>query len=321
MNALVHDPDNIRLAMLGMVDGNGHPYSWSAIINGRYDPAVMADCGFPSIPQYLGAEPPENLGIPGVQVTHVWCDDPAEAVKVARAAFIPHVVERPEDVIGSVDAVVIPTDRGWEHVDRARPFIEAGLPLFIDKPLCDREEDLRQFIAWRREGKAFLSTSAMRYAKEFAAAGARMAEAVGRPRLMTITTPKSWERYGIHALEAVYPLLEPGGWVSVANTGTESANIVHARHAGGVDVVLAAVADMYGAFVKLNVYGTTGWLAAAMEDTFYAFKRQLEVFVGYLRTGELPVPFEETVEMMKIIIAGVRSRQESGRTVRLDEIG
>lgn len=84
---------------------------------------------------------------------------------------------------------------------------------------------------------------------------------------------------------------------------------------------MAAVADMYGAFVKLNVYGTTGWLAAAMEDTFYAFKRQLEVFVGYLRTGDLPVPFEETVEMMKIIIAGVRSRQESGRTVRLDEIG
>ncbi|MDD3926903.1 MAG: hypothetical protein PHT33_09620 [bacterium] len=27
---------DIRLAMLGMVDGNGHPYSWSAIFNG-YD--------------------------------------------------------------------------------------------------------------------------------------------------------------------------------------------------------------------------------------------------------------------------------------------
>ena len=77
-----------------------------------------------------------------------------------------------------------------------------------------------------------------------------MAEAVGQLRLMTITTPKSWERYGIHALEAVYPLLEPGGWISVANTGTEQANIVHARHASGVDVVLAAVADMYGAFCQ-----------------------------------------------------------------------
>ena len=73
-------------------------------------------------------------------------------------------------MIGQVDAVIIPTDRGWEHVERARPFIEAGLPLFIDKPLCDREEDLRQFVAWQREGKPLLSTSCMRYAREFAAA-------------------------------------------------------------------------------------------------------------------------------------------------------
>ena len=314
---LVPDPQNIRLAMLGMVDGNGHPYSWSAIINGRYDARTMADCGFPVIPEYLGAEPPENLGIPGAQVTHIWCDDPADADNVARATFIPNVVQRPEDVIGQVDAVVIATDRGWEHVDRARPFIEAGLPMFIDKPLCDREEDLDQFIAWRRQGKAFLSTSAMRYAKEFVAAREQLTEAVGQPRLITITTPKSWERYGIHALEAVYPMLEPGGWLSVANTGTESANIVHARHQSGVDVVLAAVADMYGAFCKLNVYGTTGSLAVPFVDTFYAFKTQLEAFVGYLRTGELPVPFDQTVELMKIIIAGIRSRKESGRTVSL----
>lgn len=317
---LVQDPNSIRLAMLGMVDGNGHPFSWSAIINGRFDAQAMADCGYPVIPRYLSAEPPENLGIAGVEVTHVWCEDPAEARKVAKASFIPHVVERPEDVIGHVDAVILPTDRGGEHVERARPFIEAGLPLFIDKPLCDREDDLRQFIAWCAEGKRFLSTSAMRYAREFAAAKERLLDSVGEPRLMTITTPKSWERYGVHALEAVYPLLTPGGWTSVVNTGTASANIVHAQHASGVDVVLAAVADMYGAFAKLNVYGTKGTLAAACLDTFFSFKAQLLAFVDYLRTGELPFPFEETVELMKLLLGGIRSREEGGRRVWLEEM-
>jgi hypothetical protein len=305
--------------MLGMVDGNGHPYSWSAIINGRYDAAAMADCGFPVIPRYLGAQPAENLGIPGVQVTHVWCDDPADAPKVSKASFVPHVVKRPEDVIGSVDAVIIATDRGWEHVDRARPFLEAGVPLFIDKPLCDCEEDLRRFIAWHREGKAFFSSSATRYAKEYAEARKELATAVGQLRLVTITTAKSWERYGIHAVEAVYPMLPPGGWISAANTGTTKANIVHARHAAGVDVVLAAVADMSGASSKLNLYGTTGMLATGLKDTFHSFKAQLVAFVGYLRTGELPTPFADTVEMMKIIIAGIRSREDSGRIVALKE--
>ena len=162
--------------MVGMVEDNGHPYSWSAIINGRYDAEVMAECGYPVIPQYLGAAPEGELGIPGATVTHIWCDDSADAEKVAKATFIPNVVEKPEDVIGEVDAVIIPTDKGWEHLDRARPFIEAGLPVFVDKPLTDRREHLRQFVKWQSEGKAILSTSAMRYAKEFAGAASRLEE-------------------------------------------------------------------------------------------------------------------------------------------------
>jgi len=317
--ALVKNPDDIRIAMLGMVDGNGHPYSWSAIINGDYNAKAMADCGYPVIPEYLGAQPKEALGIPGARVTHVWCDDPAEAENVSRASMVPELVQKPEDVIGRVDAVIIPTDKGFEHVDRARPFIEAGLPLFIDKPLTDREDHLRQFVRWHDEGRPFLSTSAMRYAREFAELRERISE-IGEPRLITITTPKSWERYGIHALEGIYPFLPPGGWLSVANTGTEKANIVHARHRSGVDVVLAAVADMYGAFGKLGVYGTKDSLTGQFSDTFHAFKTQLVVFVNYLRTGKLTFPFEETVELMKIIIAGIRSREENGRTVLLSEI-
>lgn len=306
----------IRLAMLGMVEGNGHPYSWSAIINGRYDATLMADCGYPVIPQYLGAQPKENLGIEGVEVTHVWCDQPADADRVAAACFIPNVVERPEDVLGQVDAVIIPTDKGFEHVRRARPFIHAGLPVFIDKPLCDNREDLAQFIAWHAEGKPFLSTSAMRYDPDFAALKQCVGD-VGHPRLVTMTTPKSWQRYGIHALEGIYSLLRPGGWQWVVNSGTEEAAIVHARHADGIDVVVAAINDMYGAFCCLNVYGTMGRAAAAAQDTFTAFKTQLVAFIQYLRTGQSPVTFDETVELMKLVIAGIESRQAGGLRIAI----
>lgn len=316
---LIKNVDTIRLAMLGRVDGNGHPYSWSAIVNGEYDARAMADCGFPVIPEYLGEQPKEALGLPGVKVTHVWCEEPGEGERVAKAACIENVVDAPEDVIGAVDAVVIPTDKGHEHVDRCRAFIEAGVPLLIDKPLVDNEGDLQQFVAWRKGGAHFLSTSAMRYAVEFQALKPRLGE-VGQPRFLTITTPKSWERYGIHALEGVYPLLEPGGWQSVVNSGDSHSNIVHVRHACGAEVVLAAIKDMTGAFGHLSVYGTEGVLKAQFADTFTSFKRQLEAFVAYLRTGEEPFSFEETVELMQIVIAGIRSREEGGRRVPLDEI-
>ena len=71
----------IKLAMLGMVDGNGHPYSWSAIFNG-YNREEMSKCPFAGIPQYLFKQPYGTLSIPGAHVTHVWTDDPEDAAKV-----------------------------------------------------------------------------------------------------------------------------------------------------------------------------------------------------------------------------------------------
>src|ERR1051325_5639197 len=97
--------------MLGMIEGNGHPYSWSAIVNG-YDPVKMAACPYPVIAQYLGKQPLETVRIRGVRVTHVWTDNPEDAPKVAAASKIEHVVAKPEEVIGKVDAVVIATDDG-----------------------------------------------------------------------------------------------------------------------------------------------------------------------------------------------------------------
>ncbi len=317
--SLVKDPGNIRLAMLGMVPGNGHPYSWSAIVNGGFDADAIIEGGYPSIIDYLRREPPENLGVAGVRVTHVWCDDPADTVRVARAAGIENPVERPEDVIGHVDAVVIPTDIGEEHVERARPFIEAGLPLLIDKPLTVDVQGLRQFIRWHEEGKPFISCSSLRYAREYIAARREAPAKVGEIRLIVRTMIKSWERYGIHALESLSPILGPG-WLSAANTGTEKANIVHLRHASGADVVLAVVYDMLGGLSNMEIYGTTGSMSVASKDTFNLFKDHLLAFIGYLRTGRPSFDFQETVELVKAVIAGIRSREQSGRTVLLSEI-
>lgn len=316
MGALVRNPDDIRLAVFGMTPGNGHPYSWSAIINGTYDEAAIIAGGYPQIVAYLNAQPRSALGLPGVRVTHVWCENPADAKRVAQAAAIPNIVDRPQAVIGAVDAVLIATDIGEQHLQQARPFLEAGVPLFIDKPLTDRADHLEQFIAWHKAGKPFLSTSCFRYATEFRAARADLA-ALGELRLITMTMAKTWERYGIHALEGVYLFLPPGGWESVVNTGTPEANIVHLRHRTGANAVVAVIQDLTGAFGHLALYGTRGVRHAAFQDTFTAFKTQLAAFVQYLRTGESPVPFEETVELMRLLIAGRRSREEGGGRIQL----
>lgn len=307
----------IRLAMLGMTDGNGHPYSWSIIVNGSYDAAALADCPYAVIKDYIAKQPPETLGIPGVQVTHVWTDDPADAVQVAAVAHIPHVVTQAEDVIGYVDAVLIATDIGHQHVARAKPFIEAGVPVFIDKPLCDNRADLQQFSAWVAEGRPILSSSAMRYAKEFAPYHKQTHE-FGALRHINMTMAKKWETYGIHALETILPITGPG-FLTVRNTGTAERNIVHLTHRDGIDVTISVIADQIGGSGFLTLAGTKGGVQLRSQDTYHAFKSQLEGVVAWLRTGSPPVPWAETQELMQLVIAGKESRENGGIEIHIAE--
>ncbi|GHU74368.1 hypothetical protein AGMMS49992_15610 [Clostridia bacterium] len=307
----------IRLAMLGMVDGNGHPYSWSAIING-YRRELMKDCPYPGILTYLFREPASAFGIPGVQVTHIWTDDPADAEKVAAASCVPEVCAHPEDVIGKVDAVIVATDKGFEHVARCRPFVEAGLPIFVDKPMVDNLEDLRVFCRWVDKGAVILSTSCMRYAKEYAPYRLSTHD-LGSLRYLNITMAKSWERYGIHALEALYPIVGPG-FVAVRNVGEVGRDIVVMEHECGAMLSAAVIGDMSGGFGHMLLAGTEGSVSVKMSDTFYCFRAQLAAFVNYLRTGDRPFPFDETVELMKLLIAGIISRKEHGRRILLDDL-
>ncbi|GAH13670.1 unnamed protein product, partial [marine sediment metagenome] len=123
----------------------------------------MAKCPFATIPQYLAEEDYETMGIEDVQITHIWTQDKKISEDVAGAAKIEHIVDEMTDLIGEVDAVVLARDDGENHLKMARPFIEADIPLFIDKPLTDNAEDLVEFVRYYKAGKLFMSCSSMKY--------------------------------------------------------------------------------------------------------------------------------------------------------------
>ena len=188
--------------------------------------------------------------------------------------------------------------------------------MFIDKPLVNSEEDLRTFVKWHDDGAQFLTSSSMRYCKEYEPYYANHYE-LGE--LMYICSPmsKKYETYGIHALESMYPLLGPG-FVSVQSTGTYERSMMHILHEGGCAVDIPQGIGMAGAGILM--IGSKGSNYIQCRDSYYAFKKQLDLFVHWLRTGEEPFPFAQSVELMKMVVAGLRSRKEGGRVVKLSEI-
>lgn len=299
----------LRIAMLGMIPGNGHPFSWSAIVNG-FDAEAAAGCPYPVINEYLSRQPAGSVRIDGAAVTHLWTDEPSDAAAVARFARIPRVVARPEDVLGEVDAVMIATDDGDDHVSRARPFVEAGIPVFIDKPLATNVADLRKFIAWKNAGAKLLSSSGLRYAPE-----------LGRfesfPwQWLTGVTCSTWKRYGIHVLEPAYCLTGPG-YLTVRASAQGQNVFVELMHQSGRVVTLSVLPDAKAAFGCFHAYGEGGERAVRFSDTYSAFRRQLLSFVDFALTGRAPHSFEETVELMTIVIAAAESLRRDGARIEL----
>ena len=80
-----------------------------------------------------------------VEVLGVYSDDRAAAEKLQNTFGVP-VMNHYADAVGAVDGVIITARHGDNHYKYAEPYIESGVPLFIDKPITVNEEEAVSFI-------------------------------------------------------------------------------------------------------------------------------------------------------------------------------
>ncbi len=80
--------------------------------------------------------PDENgkMRFPDVRVVGVYGPDLESARQIINETGVDFLAEKPEDFFGKVDAMIVTCRKGSLHAQYAKPFLEAGLPMFIDKP-------------------------------------------------------------------------------------------------------------------------------------------------------------------------------------------
>src|SRR5690606_11432015 len=110
-------------------------------------------------------------------------------------------VESLSDLIGAVDGVLIvdDTDGGAKHAELARPFLEAGMPVFVDKPMTtDYRDAVELFDLAERHNAPLMSSSALRYPVEL---DQDAIAALGKLSTIVSVGPEEWFYYGVHAVE------------------------------------------------------------------------------------------------------------------------
>jgi predicted dehydrogenase len=283
----------IKLGVLGLSDGNGHPYSWSAIFNG-YNPEDMESCGFPAIPRYLEQQQWPESRIQGAEVVSVWTQDESLSEKIAKAAKISNVVAKPEDMIGEVDAVLLARDDAESHLKLAAPFLKAGLPIYIDKPIALSIADLNKLYDLEQYPGQIFTCSALRYSQELVLSPEARQE-IGEIREIVAFTPKSWNKYAVHIIEPVLNILpefdEPvsysGGRLNRFPEDTAGSLLVN--WSSGIQTAFFATGDGVSP-ISIRIVGTRGFKDLLFIDSFSAFKTALEAYVEGIRNQTVTSP-------------------------------
>ena len=231
------------------------------------------------------------------------------------------LVDKPKDMIGKVDVMLIEAVDGSVHYERARPFLEAGVPCFVDKPFTCSVADARKLVDLATKKKLPLfSSSSLRFAPDLAAyaADAKHGKVLGAvawgPASQHERNPGLFH-YGIHAVEVLYTLMGPG-CTSVTCTSDKAVDVVTGHWKDG------RVATVRGTRSGPGAYGATVFAEKDVTplkiDTKYIYRELLKKIVETSTTGKPPIDVAVTVEIVAFIEAAWKSANNHGMVQKVE---
>lgn len=305
---------SLKLGIIGLSEGNGHPFSWGAIFNG-YNPDAMEKCGFPVIPRYLEQQKWPESQIANAEVIAVWTQDKKISVQVAEATNIAHVVSKPEDMIGMVDAVLLARDDAENHLRYAAEFLKAGLPIYIDKPIALSIDNFEKLYDLEQYSGQIFTCSALRFSQELTLSE-RDIDKIGEIRSIISYTPKSWNKYAVHIIEPVLKMLAESdkplyfyGGKGSRSEGDNSGSLI-VRWQSGIETSFFATGDGVTP-ISIRVLGIKGYKDLLFTDSFSAFKAALETFVYGVVTKDPQSPKVFNEKVVRILEKGVLCNKQS----------
>lgn len=233
------------------------------------------------------------------------------------------VVTSPDEVLSKIDGVLVLSLCGAAHLERARPFLEAGVPTFVDKPFACCSKDASAIVELARQHNAtLLSSSALRFSEDVLAVTRHGSSNGHIHGALTFGPAKRADgnpglfHYGIHSVELLFELLG-SNCESVCSTWTDGAEVVTGRWSDG------RIGTVRG-----NRQGTTYYgFAAFCEDTTvtanvstrFAYRNLCREIVRTFETGTPAVPHDSSVAVVRFIEAALESERSGGTLVSLSD--
>ncbi len=303
-----------KLSLVGL--NNSHPYLFGGLVNGGLRKVFERNS-----PQWTHDLFPKH-DWPGYfddkwRFTRAWSRDRAFAEAVAEAVKVDEVTADLEQAAAETDAAFVCDMWGEYHREQAVVFLEQGKSVFVDKPLAESAEDARAMIEAAEANGATLSTcSSLRFAPEIIELKSKIADSLGPCGIVTVCCPcyQDLPRYAVHGIELMMHIRCAGPVARLRNIGTsQRRHLILLEFADGACGVIHSWEE--------HAYSVTVSTARGQEvvsiSTSHSFKPMVAAVLESFESGEPVVPYDEALEVVKIIEASVASRAGGGSVVEL----
>ena len=259
---------------------------------------------------------------PDFRVEAIFGLDPVRTKEVADKGNIPTIVNDPSEMLGMVDAVMVVFRHGDLHLPYALPFIEAGIPTWIDKPFTIKNEDCVKLVeAAKKSGALVTGGSTTKYLPDIQTIkrAVENGSRIGKPLAAVMNFPAELVNeyggiffYGHHLCEMC---LMAFGYRPLSVSAVETAGMVTAvvkYPTYNVTLNFLGAAHEYYAVVN----GDKGAILREI-DMGITYKSGFEKFAEMIRTGRQPLAYSELYAAVAMLNA-IKESYESGREVAIE---
>ena len=290
-----------RIGMIGL--DTSHVIAFTKLIN---DPAKNYGCRV--VAGYPGGSP----------------DIPSSADRVQgytrqlQDEFGVEIVDSIEELCRKVDGVLLESVDGRPHLEQVKPVIAAKKPVFIDKPMAGNLADVIEIFRLAKENNVpCWSSSSLRFCPGII--GMRSSDKIGEVLGCDAFSPCSLEEhhpdlywYGVHGVEILFTIMG-SGCESVRRIQNKDYEFVVGLWKDGRIGTYRGLRKGkrdYGALV----YGTKG---IAPSGRYAGYDHLVDEIIKFFKSGKVPVPAEETIEIFAFMSAADESKAQGGAEVSI----
>ncbi len=253
----------------------------------------------------------------------------------------PRLCETIEEAAEDVDAAFIadsdsPKD-GGDHLELSRPFLENGIPCFIDKPFAATLADAQEMVDLARAHDTVLMNASILANTDVGAGFRRRFDEIGEPRLLTVkgigfsnagvghglALALSLMGYGVESVETMgsHPGADPKLWTPASSKYHLEHMLLH--YPDGRQIILMNAGHRTADHdFHASAYSTQGAVHSpkiGIYDFRSGTRRIVEMFLELVKTGRPHVPYAHSLELIAIIEAARIAQAKTGR-ISLQEV-